>query len=223
MQAVFHDNSTTSCHNFARWFYKMATYSKQHIYNWTISPIGAVSGENYVCGFCGNSVGPMNGILGQLLVARQRSGITGKIYLCPVCTQPTFFDGISQQVPVPRIGAEVRNVPEDGIRQLYDEARDCIAAGAFTACVMVCRKILMNLAVREGAPQNQSFVEYVDYLAANNHIHVKGKPWVDRIRKNGNYATHEIPQVKEADAKDSLYLVEMLLRFNFELITPETP
>lgn len=78
----------------------------------------------------------------------------------------------------------------------------------------------MNLAVLENADTGKSFVEYVDYLANNGFVPPKGRPWVDRIRKKGNEAVHEIQQMSESDAKEIMLLVEMLLRFNFELGEP---
>jgi hypothetical protein len=43
-----------------------------------------------------------------------------------------------------------------------------------------------------------------------------GKHWVDRIRKKGNEATHEIFLMGEIDAKELLSFLEMLLRFIYE-------
>ena len=78
----------------------------------------------------------------------------------------------------------------------------------------------MNLAVRESAPEDKNFAFYVDYLATKGFVPPKGRPWVDKIRDKGNEANHEIKEMQEQDAKDILHLVEMLLRFNFTLVTP---
>ena len=75
----------------------------------------------------------------------------------------------------------------------------------------------MNLAVVEGASENMSFVQYVDYLSSNGFVPPKGKPWVDKIRQKGNEANHEIHTVSPTDAADILRLTELLLKFNFEL------
>jgi hypothetical protein len=157
---------------------------------------------------------------GQLTMHGAPQNRYGRIYFCPMCVRPTFNDGFGDQVPAVRLGAELKNLPEDGLKQLYGEARDCSASGAYTACVMACRKILMNLAVREGAKESGSFVGYVDYLSDNNFVPPKGKAWVTKIKDKGNEANHEIKPMTAEDAKEILYLVEMLLRFNFELGTP---
>ena len=82
---------------------------------------------------------------------------------------------------------------------------------------MLARKVLMNLAVLEGAQENKPFLYYVNYLADNGFVPKKGKPWVDKIRELGNEATHEIKLVSAEDAKDVMFLIENLLRFNFEM------
>lgn len=82
---------------------------------------------------------------------------------------------------------------------------------------MVTRKVLMNLAVLEGAAANKTFKFYVDYLSNNGFVPKKGQPWVDKIREKGNEATHEIELTSAEEAKDVMYLTENLLRFNFEM------
>ena len=129
------------------------------------------------------------------------------------------FAAEKRTVPSVRLGASVRHLPEQ-IAKLYDEARDASSVGAHTACAMVARKVLMNLAVLEGAEENKTFQFYVDYLAAEGFVPPKGKPWVDKIRTTGNAATHEIEIVTPEGAKDVMYLLENLLRFNFEMIGP---
>jgi hypothetical protein len=43
-----------------------------------------------------------------------------------------------------------------------------------------------------------------------------GDAWVDHIRKQGNEATHEIDMKSDADARDLISFVEMLLKFIYE-------
>ena len=154
---------------------------------------------------------------GQLSVNGATQNRFGTIHFCPVCFQPTYIDDLLAQIPAVRLGADLKAVPEDGLKQLYNEARDCSAAGAYTACVMVCRKILMNLAVREGAAEGDSFVNYVTYLADRGYVPPKGKGWVDKIRQRGNDANHQIALMSANDAAEVMKFVEALLRYNFEL------
>jgi hypothetical protein len=75
----------------------------------------------------------------------------------------------------------------------------------------------MNVAVAEGADKNLSFAKYVDWLAEQGYVPAKGRSWVDRIRKKGNEANHEIPDVERTDAEDVLSFTEMLLKVNYEM------
>jgi hypothetical protein len=120
-------------------------------------------------------------------------------------------------------GTQVPSAPEL-LDKLYLEARLSAGAGAFTSAVLACRKMLMNIAVAEGAKENQTFQKYVDYLADHNFIPPRGKVWVDYIRKRGNEATHEIELMDEQDATALITFVGMLLRFIYEFpnLVPET-
>ncbi len=167
--------------------------------------------RSYVCGHCGRSVGPNQGYYGNIPT---RSNAQVHIYICSFCERPTYFED-DQQVPAERYGAEVEALPE-GIGALYGEARAAYAASAFTASVLVCRKILMNVAVEEGADEGKPFIEYVDYLANAGYVPPNGRPWVDHIRRTGNEATHEIRHVSAEEAKELISFVEMLLKFVYE-------
>jgi hypothetical protein len=83
----------------------------------------------------------------------------------------------------------------------------------------------MHIAVDAGAPENQSFLDYVNALAAKGFIPPQGKDWVDYIRTRGNEANHEILLMGQDDSKALVSFVEMLLRFIYELpkLVPATP
>jgi hypothetical protein len=70
-------------------------------------------------------------------------------YICSHCEKPTFFDQ-DQQLPGVAPGSSVEHLPLD-VASLYIEARNCVAASCYTAAVLVCRKLLMNIAVAQGA------------------------------------------------------------------------
>lgn len=74
----------------------------------------------------------------------------------------------------------------------------------------------MNIAVSQGAKEGLSFAKYVDHLASNGYVPPNGKTWVDHIRKKGNEATHEIPDMSRDDAVDLITFTEMLLKFIYE-------
>lgn len=137
-----------------------------------------------------------------------------RVYICPHCDNPTFYDGV-RQIPGVAPGNDVANVPED-LDALYREARNCCSGSAFTASVLASRKMLMNIAVPQGADENLNFIEYVEYLLANGFIPPNGRGWVDHIRKKGNEATHEIALMGQSDAEELISFTEMLLKFIYE-------
>ena len=119
------------------------------------------------------------------------------------------------QRPAPRLGNKVDNVPYS-IERLYEEARDCTGVGAYTAAVLACRKLLMNITVDHGAKKGQPFIEYIEYLAKKGYVPPNGQQWVNHIRQKGNEANHEIALMAEGDAVDLITFIEMLLKFIYE-------
>src|ERR1043166_1584801 len=111
-----------------------------------------VTERSYRCGHCDNKVGPSMGY------TRLQNGVVGLLLICPTCDHPTYLDiSGNRQVPAPILGNTVTGITDLGVEALYAEARRCSSVQAFTACVMACRKILMNVSVHLGAPTGQSF------------------------------------------------------------------
>ena len=110
----------------------------------------------------------------------------------------------------------VKDIPEPTVTGLYEEARRTTGAGAFTAAVLCCRKLLMHIAVSKGALPSDTFVNYVRFLADNNFIPPDAKDWVDHIRKKANEANHEIVIMSKNDAEELLSFLEMLLKVIYE-------
>lgn len=181
-------------------------------FNW--HRIQAIPNAAFICGYCTTKVSSNRGyVLGH---GSDGSGQhLGHIRICPNCGGPVFFAPDGSMRPSPAFGNEVAHVPVE-LGKLYAEARRCTSATSYTAAVLVCRKMLMNIAVEQGASENLKFIEYVNYLADKGYVPPNGKHWVDHIRKKGNEATHEISLMTEGDAKELLTFVEMLLRFIYE-------
>lgn len=161
----------------------------------------------FTCGFCGNAVATREGYYAA-------DAPKNNVRICPHCTKPTYFEG-DKQIPGIAPGAEVANVPPQ-VDALYREARNCIAASCYTAAVLTCRKLLMHLAVAQGAKPGDSFVAYIEFLAAQGYVPPNGRGWVDHIRKKGNEANHEIVAMKKPDADELVTFSEMLLKFIYE-------
>lgn len=164
-----------------------------------------LTSRQYVCGFCSNKVGSALGYL--------QKTVGDSIYICPHCSKPTFFG--KNQMPGPLLGIAVGHLPKD-IDSLYSEARRSFAGGSYTATVLICRKLIMNVAVNLGANENQSFMAYVEYMSEKGYVPPNGKGWVDHIRVKGNEANHEIILMGVEDAKELLDFLGMLLKFIFE-------
>lgn len=110
----------------------------------------------------------------------------------------------------------MQHVSPKEVAALYNEARNCMKVNAYTAAVMCSRKLLMNVAVSEGADEGQSFASYVRYLANEGHIPPKTTAWIDHIRDKGNEANHEIRIMRREDAERLIRFSEMLLRIMYE-------
>jgi hypothetical protein len=175
--------------------------------------LSAIAAKKFTCGYCGAYVGSHTGFFGT----RPQSVYHDLIYICPACTGPNFFDAFSGQLPAVRLGREIKNISDAKIAALYNEARDVTSVGAFTATVMICRKLLMNIAVQKGAEPGLRFVQYVDYLVQKGYVPPNGKSWVDQIRDKGNDANHEIDLMTTSEAQTIIHFIEMLLIFIYEL------
>lgn len=173
--------------------------------------ISEIVSKRYQCGYCDSVVGSDRGF--AYVNSRYEYDVK-VIYICPHCSAPTYFKN-DYQIPGVRFGTSVEHVPGD-IRKLYEEARSCTEVNAYTASVLACRKLLMNIAVSLGANEGLKFYQYVDYLLTNGHIPQGSKEWVDIIRTKGNEATHEINLMLDSDAANLIKFVEMLLRIIYE-------
>lgn len=180
----------------------------------------SVDPSTWVCGFCTTKVHANTGYIAN----GSGGGSYGQIKIRPNCGAPSVFDPGMRVFPPSQPGDDVPYVPTE-LGRLYDEARSSVVVGAFTGSVMLSRKMLMNIAVAQGASSGLSFVAYVEYLADKGFVPPNGKPWVDFIRQRGNEANREIAPMTEADARTLIVFVEMLLRFVYEFpqLVPKSP
>ena len=185
----------------------VATGRAKHMAGW--SNISGLEPKDFVCGHCGRDVSPN---LGYVDSKRGRS-----IYVCHRCGKPNYFDH-EDQVPGALFGGEVNDIPDEAkdVGSLYDEARQCASVNAYTAAVLCCRKLLMNVAVSKGADEGQTFAAYVSFLSDKNFVPPDAKEWVDHIRKVGNIATHEIQIMDRDIAEELITFSEMLLKIIYE-------
>ena len=118
-------------------------------------------------------------------------------------------------VPVSLLGEDIMGLP-DIIKDAYIEARKSISWKCYTACELVCRKILMHVAVEKGSSEGESFASYIDDMIKNGCITAMMKKWVDEIRNNGNDATHQINPPDRERANQTLEFTALLLKNVYE-------
>lgn len=165
----------------------------------------------YTCGYCGEKVSSSRGYTYN---PNGSSAPTGNLRICPDCGCPSFFQ-YDRQWPGIIGGEPVEKVPSP-VNELYEEARRCMSTASYTAVVLTTRKLLMHIAVQQGAEKNLSFKKYVDWLGENGYTPPDSKEWVDHIRTTGNEANHEINIMSKETAEELLVFCMMLLRFIYE-------
>lgn len=160
----------------------------------------------YTCAHCGNQVsGAVLGVYEQT-----------RWLICTSCGEGSVLTNSGLVYPSVRYGPKVEGLPAD-VAAAYEEARTCMAGNAFTASELVCRKILMHVAVEKGAKEGSNFATYLAHLEKLGYVNTPMKPWVDRIRKHGNQSTHELPTPDRRRAEDTMMFTAELLRLVYEM------
>jgi hypothetical protein len=118
--------------------------------------------------------------------------------------------------PPVAFGPTIEHLPAD-VSAAYDEARRCMSVSALTACELVCRKILMHVAVDKGASEGETFEAYLSYLESQGYVTPPMKPWVKLIRTHGNKSTHCLPAPECERAESTLLFTAELLRLIYEM------
>jgi len=126
--------------------------------------------------------------------------------------------------PGPLPAEDIPNLPDD-VKGAWTEARRAYSVGAHTASKIMCRKILMHLAVdKAGSAPGRSFVDYINDLQAQNYIMAGLQPVVDQVRSRGNKANHELPASTQHEALVTLTITQHLLIGVYQLpALPGTP
>lgn len=108
-------------------------------------------------------------------------------------------------------------------QEAWEEVRSVLSVSAWTAAVMLCRKIILHVAVAHGLPEKDgsnrspNFDKAVTHLLSVGLITPPMKPWVDHIRKVGNEANHDLPATAEDSAMRVATFTEQLLILAYEM------
>ena len=136
--------------------------------------------------------------------------------MCTNCNDASALAQDGNIYPGIPFGPKIEGLPNE-VDEAYKETRRCMSVNAFTACELLCRKILMHVAVDKGAKEGESFVTYLSYLENQGYITPPMKGWVDLIRQHGNQATHKIAPPDPERAESTLMFTAELLRLTYEM------
>lgn len=176
---------------------------------------------SYKCGFCDENVSGYVHIVymsddSPPDISRPEK-ILIRYILCPTCAHASIWHKDTNEIiPSSNPGKKIEGLSPI-VESVYEEARKCFSVGAYTANELLCRKLIMNIAVDKGAQENQSFKHYIEYLEQENFITSMIKNWADRIRDNGNEATHEIDTPNKKRAKSTFLFTIQLLTIIYEM------
>ena len=136
---------------------------------------------------------------------------------CAVILWVRLADSIVADVKVNSSGGpEVQGLPAD-VQEAYEETRRCMAAKCFAAVELLCRSILMHVAVEKGAGKGDSFVAYLSFLESKGFIAPQMRTWLDLIRRHGNETAHGLQKLDARRAESTMAFTAELLRLIYEM------
>jgi len=175
--------------------------------------ISNVNSIPFICWNCGNKVSSEKAY--KSYDDYNPSQIGSLIYICPHCKAPVIVDDENKQILLPLPGKKINKLPEN-ISIIYSEIRKCMQSGCFNGAIMLMRKLIMHIAVEEGADEGEKFVEYIDYLCDKGIVPRKSKNKTDSVRTLGNSTNHEVENRTQEDAQNCFEFIELLLKVNYE-------
>jgi hypothetical protein len=149
--------------------------------------------------------------------ARHRGSEAVEWLRCPACLDGILRTSDGAVWPPAPIATPIANLPED-VAHAWKEAQSAHAVAAHTAAEMMCRKILMHLAVdvANGKPGG-TFVSFIEDLDKAGYIGTGLKPVIAKVKDRGNTANHELPASTEQESLTTLKITEHLLRSVYEI------
>ena len=164
----------------------------------------------YTCGHCNSKVA------GAVVATVHLKDQPILWLLCTNCANGSVRADNGNIFPGVPFGPKIEGLP-DVVLDAYEEARRCLSINAFTSCELICRKILMHVAVDKGASEGDTFANYLSYLETKGFVTPPMKTWVDLIRQHGNKAAHLIEPPEITRAESTLMFTAELLRLTYEM------
>jgi hypothetical protein len=168
------------------------------------------SWHRYICAHCGTVVA------GAVLCEKLLEKRPVRWLMCPNCADGSVLASDGNVYPGRPFGPVLEGLP-DNVSTAYGEARRCMSVNAFTACELLCRKLLMYVAVEKGAAEGDTFANYLAHLGSQGYVTPPMKGWVGLIREHGNKAAHELEAPDPARAESTLMFTAELLRLVYEM------
>lgn len=181
----------------------------------TPSRYGKASEQAYAMGDC-----PQCSAHQFIVVARASSADQGWLRCMNCKLALAVNDGVASPAQKPlRVPS---GLPSDE-EAVWGEIRECLGVGAYTASVMLCRKLLMHVAVAHSLPAKNgndyapNFKQCTEHLLKVGIVTERMKPWIERIKDVGNEANHELAPVGKDSALDVATFTMKLLELAYEM------
>ncbi|MEU0545673.1 DUF4145 domain-containing protein [Nocardia sp. NPDC005978] len=190
---------------------KLATCATVHNY-------GEADGRSWAlmeCSYCGGTQALVVGYVMDSLMPMTTW------YRCVNCLRGSVVNDGTQSPGIKPLSTPAR-MPETDTA-VWEEARACLAVGAYTAAVMICRKLLMHVAVAHDLPAKNEKGRAPTFVAALDHLQEEGivtrpmRKWIDRVKEVGNEANHELTPTTKEQAMDIASFTHQLLRLAYEI------
>jgi hypothetical protein len=189
-----------------------------------------------ICGHCGKSVT----FIPRSFQSRFEYGDQDDKYAvyealeCPNCRRGTVANPVpGNDEPSAQSGKRVKHMydlapgelPAPFVEGMPEELSDCWRevlktgqAGAWTASELMCRKMLMHIAVHQfDADEGEPFTKYIKALDDARFFPSMLQPVLDGIRERGNRATHDIAKSTREQSIKTIRITHHVLRTIYEL------
>jgi hypothetical protein len=119
--------------------------------------------------------------------------------------------------PPAAFGPKIGGLPP-AVARAWDETGIAYGVGAYTAAEMMCRKLLMHIAVEAAkSVEHKHFAEYVKDLDKAGLIVAGHRAVVDQVKDRGNIANHELAASTQDEARVTLMFTQHLLISVYEI------
>lgn len=110
------------------------------------------------------------------------------------------------------------NIPDEIVRA-YEDAKNSFKAKAYTASVIMCRKIIEGIAQLNDCKED-NLKKSIDKLHTKKIIDNKLKEWANELRLAGNDAAHDINiSLKKFDVNDIIEFTKSFIEYIYLLET----